>query len=119
MGDLEPTETSPLLAKSTIVIPEPGHAPVGALPADNGASGNFAGRAKYTEDEEGQGEPDRNAQYEGMPEVRAKLKYIMPAIAVGVRSLLLREITIVQFQSDIPVRWRPDHYRVKLHKDRK
>ena len=87
MGDYEPTETSPLLSKSANVIPEPGDAPVGALPTGNGVNGHQNGNRKPGEDEETPGEPDRNTQYEGMPEVKAKLKYIMPAIAIGVRCL--------------------------------
>ena len=86
MGDLDPTETSPLLVKPTNVLPESGDAPVGALPTGNGVSGLVHTDLKPDDDGESQGEPDRLTQYEGMPEVRAKLKYIMPAIAIGVRS---------------------------------
>jgi hypothetical protein len=90
MGDHEPTETSPLLTKPVAVVPEPGDAPIGALPTGNGVNGHVNGLLKPGDDEEIQGEPDRSTQYEGMPEVKAKLKYIMPAIAIGVRSLPIR-----------------------------
>ena len=87
MGDLGPTETSPLLAKPANVLPEPGDAPIGALPTGNGVNGHAYGGLKSDDDGESQGDPDRETQYEGMPEVKAKLKYIMPAIAIGVRCL--------------------------------
>ena len=86
MEDHEPTETSPLLAKPGNVVPEPGDAPIGVLPTGNGVNGHLNGDVKSGDDGESQGEPDRITQYEGMPEVKAKLKYIMPAIAIGVRS---------------------------------
>ena len=87
MGDLDPTETSPLLAKLANVLPEPADAPVGVLPTGNSFNGHTNGSLKPGDDGESQGDPERETQYEGMPEVKAKLKYIMPAIAIGVWSL--------------------------------
>lgn len=80
--DREATETSPLLAKSS--VPEPV-----AFPNDttSGAAANGRTREdpKPTEDEENPTEDgDRAGQYEGMPEVKAKLKYILPAVGIGV-----------------------------------
>ena len=87
MEDHEPTETSPLLTKPANIIPDAADAPGGALSAKNGVIRHVNGDLKPGEYEEIHGEPDRLTQYEGMPEVKAKLKYIMPAIAIGVRSL--------------------------------
>ena len=75
-----PTETSPLLATPTNPLPEPGDAPNGVL-----ANGTANGVVKPGDDEERQaGAGDRTPQYEGMPEVKKQLKYIVPAIAIGV-----------------------------------
>lgn len=63
----DPSETSPLLSN----------------PSTN--TDNHNGLAKQVTDEETQdGEADRDAQFEGLPEVKAKLKYIVPAVAIGV-----------------------------------
>ncbi len=108
MGDQEPTETSPLLTKSANVVPEPGDAPVGALPTGSGVNGHANGDFKPGDDEETQGELDRINQYEGMPEVKAKLKYIMPAIAIGVRCSFLRcNHWLINRRSSCPLETRP------------
>ncbi|KAL8717365.1 MAG: hypothetical protein Q9225_005384 [Loekoesia sp. 1 TL-2023] len=77
----EPTETSPLLRKSPDVLPEPGDAPIGPLPSGSGIDGQTNGVVKDGGDEESQ---DRVTEYQGMPEVKARLKYILPAIAIGI-----------------------------------
>ncbi|KAL9593502.1 MAG: hypothetical protein Q9179_005848 [Wetmoreana sp. 5 TL-2023] len=65
----EPSETSPLLCKPSNV---------------NGSSinGRADGNIKHGNDEEGQ--KAQVTEYQGMPEVKARLKYILPAIAIGV-----------------------------------
>ena len=82
----EPTETSPLLRHPSNVLPEPSAAPSGALVNGSGIDGNANGVSKPAGDEEHQkqDDEDRVNQYKGMPEVRARLKYIVPAIAVGI-----------------------------------
>lgn len=78
----EATETSPLLAKSPVSEP--------VTVSNDTSSGTLAnGRTredrKPTGDEENPAEDgDRAGQYEGMPEVKAKLKYILPAVGIGV-----------------------------------
>lgn len=73
-----PTETSPLLGDSAngVVKSVDGFLPDG--PIANGSA--------HGQDEERREEVDgaREAQFEGMPEVRKNLKYILPAIAIGV-----------------------------------
>lgn len=80
-GHDEPTETSPLLRKPYGVLPEPGDAPNGSLPNGSGIDGRTKRKVKDGGDEESQ---DRVTGYQGMPEVKARLKYILPAIAIGI-----------------------------------
>ncbi len=80
----EATETSPLIAKSS--VPDPVGTANGIPPSTTEANGLGRVDQKPAEDEERQqSDPERAAQYQGMPEVKAKLKYILPAIGIGVR----------------------------------
>ncbi len=111
MEDHEPTETSPLLAKPGNV-PEPGNAPFGVLPTEHGVNVHANGDAKLGDDGESQGEPDRITQYEGMPEVKAKLKYIMPAIAIGVCSPTSQmDSQLIRPRYFFPLETRPSLYQ--------
>lgn len=83
----EATESSPLLGKTNSLLPDPGDAPYGTPPSTIGSNGHSIGGTKPVEDEECQPSKDREHQYEGMPEVRKKMKYIMPAISIGVSHL--------------------------------
>ncbi len=77
----EATETSPLLAKSS--VPDPTGTANGTLPSE--PNGLLREDQRAAEDDENhRSDPERAAQYEGMPEVKAKLKYILPAIGIGV-----------------------------------
>jgi len=77
----EPTEASPLLPESPIAFLEPGDAPEGPLASSNGNYKKIPGE----DDEERQdAQSERAVQYEGLPEVKKQLKYILPAIAIGV-----------------------------------
>ena len=77
----EPTEGSPLLSESSTAFLEPGDAPEGPLACSNGNYKTIPG----DEDEERQDtQSERTVQYEGMPEVKKQLKYILPAVAIGV-----------------------------------
>lgn len=79
----EATETSPLLAKPT--LPDPALSPNSVPPSEVGATGRQNEDPKHTEDEESQiNGQDRGHQYEGMPEVKAKLWYIVPAVGIGI-----------------------------------
>lgn len=80
-----PSETSPLLRRPTDTFLEPGDATNGVLPNGTYSNGIPSGLVKPDDDEERQeGDGDRSPQYEGMPEVKKKLKFIVPAIAIGV-----------------------------------
>jgi len=75
------TERSPLLSESSTAVLEPGDAPEGPLACSNGNYKSIPG----DEDEERQdAQNERAVQYEGLPEVKKQLKYILPAIAIGV-----------------------------------
>lgn len=85
------SETSPLLPKLTNLPPQPADTPDGALP--NGTSGNdhTNGDTKPVDEEEAPADQDgRERQYQGMPEVKKQLKYIVPAVAIGVPSTMQR-----------------------------
>ena len=79
------TETSPLLGQGA--VPDPGSsvnairsAPKGA-PQEYGSIAPIADEEWQSNDHDGQ---DGAAQYEGLPEVKARMKYILPAIGIGV-----------------------------------
>lgn len=77
-ADDQSTETSPLLKKN-LGASKPLDSSLGALPdapIENGAL-NGNGEAGAVEETE-------NPMFEGLPEVMAKMHWIMPAIAVGV-----------------------------------
>ena len=81
------TETSPLLAQSTTTPPDPGLTPNSILPSEIEATGHRDGESKHAEDEDSHSiSTDRAQQYRGLPEVKAKLRYIVPAVGIGVRS---------------------------------
>ena len=84
MAQDEPTETSSLLGNASSVLPDAGNAPNGAPPSNLLENGHTKGSPRPAGDEESQSANAKIAQYEGMPEVKARLKYIVPAISVGV-----------------------------------
>ena len=93
MTHTKPTETSPLLPKPATDYLEAGDAPNGPLPNGSehheaSANGKANGSIKddnHDDEERQQGvDSERVNQYEGMPEVKKQLKYILPAIAIGV-----------------------------------
>ena len=61
------TETSPLLGEAT----RPEAAPSTSEEAENGAAG-----------------PDDGVRREGMPEIAAKMHYLIPAVGIGVSCML-------------------------------
>lgn len=83
MANHDPSERSPLLTNRD--NPSAGT----TTPTDNndvGTVDNGLLSKQPTTDEENQqeGEVNRDAQFEGSPEVKAQLKYILPAITIGV-----------------------------------
>ena len=89
MKPQEATETSPLLAKSTVALPDTGLTSNSVPPSEVGVIDAQNGHSKPVEDEESQNNgEDRGHQFEGMPDVKAKLWYIVPAVGIGVRPSL-------------------------------
>ena len=88
-ADGRASETSPLIPKPTNLLPEPADAPNGALPHGTSGNGHIHGDTKSVDQEEAPiDEEGRERQYQGMPEVKKQLKYIVPAVAIGVRPAL-------------------------------
>lgn len=86
MEPQEATETSPLLAKPTSTLPDPGLTSNGIPPGEIGATAQPNEDSEPAEDEESQSNGKGGAhQYQGMPDVRARLRYIVPAIGIGVK----------------------------------
>ena len=91
--DQTPDENTPLLAQSVTAAPL---APGTAVPAptvstadvigEDGVDGGVLERAVSN--------ADRLKQFEGLPEVRARMSWILPAIGVGVS--VLNSFTILQ-----------------------
>ena len=98
MVDSEPSETSLLIPKRTLdtLEPplgtlEPGDAPAGVLPSTDGSLTKYAsiskGEVGEVGDEESQHsevDEERKVQFEGIPEVKKQLKWILPAVSIGV-----------------------------------
>ena len=78
------SETSPLLSKATDGPLERHGASNGSLSSPVEANDS----AKPTDEEQQHDAEDREGQYEGMPEAKQQLKYIVPAIAIGVSYLV-------------------------------
>ncbi|OCL15237.1 MFS general substrate transporter [Glonium stellatum] len=87
--DNHPTETSPLLPRPDHLVEVPPHpvdlsaglVPEGADPYEDDQNNN---EAEDGGDIERQVSNDQPRQHGGLPEVRKKLKYIIPAVAIGV-----------------------------------
>lgn len=76
-----PTEATPLLRDTADNISEPDDAPNVSLPNGSEVAEQPVGPLKHGGDQESQ---DHVTDYQGMPEVKARLKYIFPAIAIGI-----------------------------------
>ncbi|KAL8801321.1 MAG: hypothetical protein Q9182_004527 [Xanthomendoza sp. 2 TL-2023] len=77
----EATETSPLLRSTSTGLPEPAGAPNDSLPNGSGVGGQPNDMVKQGGDEESQ---ENVNEYQGMPEVKARLKYLVPAMGIGI-----------------------------------
>ena len=79
------TEESPLLGQPGSPVNAAGEYRNGTITNAGDANGAQNGLVKPAEDEESQKDGREDAtQYQGMPEVKAKLVYILPAISIGV-----------------------------------
>lgn len=75
----------PEATETTGLLPTPGASPNDILPSVNGVHGNQNGSLSPGDDEESQErQDDGKPLYQGMPEVKAKLKYILPAVSIGI-----------------------------------
>ena len=96
-ADAEPTETSALLTESTAPIAYLTDPVVGAIEhtnglhrKPNGGTGVLQDENQAISDEERNGattdevDEARLNQFEGMPEVKKQLKFILPAVGIGV-----------------------------------
>ena len=120
MPSNEPSEISPLLPKPVQAV-ETGDTPAGPHPSGSEIVRHINDIAK-SNDVEGQDGTENGkvaTQYQGMPDVKKRLKYIVPAVAIGVGT----QIVILQGNSaedevDLHVRWRSNYYYIKLWEDR-
>ena len=88
------SEPSPLLGNSTAenvaIYVESGHSTVGPLPSEGDIDGNVIdGDASNVDEETGlsrhiTNDSGRDVQFTGMPEVRKRMKFFLPAVAIGV-----------------------------------
>ena len=79
------TEESPLLGQPESPVNAADEHRNGTITSAGDANGAQNGLVKSAEDEESQKDGREDAtQYQGMPEVKAKLAYILPAISIGV-----------------------------------
>lgn len=84
MPGTEPTERSPLLSESSTTYLDAGDAPDGSIPSDNNINGHDKNVSDGSTEERQDTDDERVAQYEGMPEVKKQLKYILPAVTIGI-----------------------------------
>ena len=83
----EATETSPLLAPYITALPDPGLTPNGVPPSEIEPTAHRDGESHSIS-------KDRGQQYQGLPEVKAKLRYIVPAVGIGVRPSPIALLTL-------------------------
>ena len=120
MTSNEPTETSPLLPKPVQVV-ETGDASEGPLPSGSEVvrHTNAVAKSNDVEGQDGAEDGKTATQYQGMPEVKKRLKYIVPAVSIGVGAqMFILQETSAEDKVDLHVRRRSNHYYIKLWKDR-
>ena len=104
-GEGPPSETSPLIPKSKSTLPQ-SPAPNGTV--SNGVSSNGPAQEdnKSVDDEQAHSDEEgRERQYQGLPEVKKQLKYILPAVAIGVGLSPQARGDIMLKIADFLVRW--------------
>ena len=100
------TETSPLIPKSRSTLPQPPDAPNGTLPNGISSNGHAQEYNKSVDEEEALGDEEgRERQYQGLPEVRKQLKYILPAVGIGVWPASEAIGHVMLRLADFPVCW--------------
>ena len=77
----EPTETSPLLGKPNNQVLDAGN---GITPAGPEVYDDTDTESSSSPDLERQPSNSESFKHQGLPEVRKRMKYIFPAIAIGV-----------------------------------
>lgn len=93
-GLLEATETSPLLGKvatNSSVCCTPSDIPNGSI-----EDGTVAGTGTIADEEAGASSVD-NPLLEGMPDVAAQLKWLLPAVGIGVSLCTLTQVRGLQY----------------------
>ena len=105
-GDGPPSETSPLIPKSRSTLPQPPDAPNGTVPHEIGKNSHAQEDGKSVDEEEAHSDDEgRERQYQGLPEVKKQLKYIVPAIAIGVWLACEAKGDVTLRLADLPVCW--------------
>ena len=102
------SEREPLLAKSTSIPQnvESGASGTGPLPSGLEDEVHSNGAIKATQQgddpERPRADDAREAQFKGMPEVKKQMKYILPALSIGVSQLLAYALWASLRMLDIP-----------------
>ncbi|KAL8980926.1 MAG: hypothetical protein Q9205_004130 [Flavoplaca limonia] len=79
------SETSPLLPKGKSVIPEPAETPHRAFSNTSCTNGHAQENFKSVNEEQGRSNgEDNDGKYQGLPQVKKQLRYIVPAVAIGI-----------------------------------
>ncbi|KAL8982526.1 MAG: hypothetical protein Q9177_005245 [Variospora cf. flavescens] len=79
------SETSPLLPKGKNVIPEPAETPHRAFSNTSCTNGHAQENFKSVNEEQGRSNgEDNDGKYQGLPQVKKQLRYIVPAVAIGI-----------------------------------
>lgn len=113
-----PSETSPLLAKPTNVVPESPDAPNGVIPSGSNTDGRGEEGVKSVDQEQAQPDgEDGETQYQGLPEVKKQLKYIVPAVAIGVHPERAHQTNQKLRAIDLSSCRRSDNHRQHLWSD--
>lgn len=110
--DAAPSETSPLIPQSKSTLPQPADASNGALQKGVSSNGHAQEDNKSVDEEQAHGDEEgTERQYRGLPEAKKQLKYIVPAIAIGVRPIFPRKDVHQLTWKDLSVCLRSDHHR--------
>lgn len=107
------SETSPLLSRNR----NDNTGQINTLPINGGLTADSADASGDLERRESL-DKNRAAQFQGAPEIQKQLKYILPALSVGVWRIISRTSKQELTYSDIPVRGRPNHHCFHIWKYR-
>ena len=109
-------ETSPLLSKSNNAVSNQANTSNRALSNSSNHHGQAEQNGKPTD---GEDHFNDEGQYQGLPKVRKQLKLIVPAVAIGVRSISIQQksdrtmlmVVMMMTMIGLPSCGRPDHRR--------